>query len=260
VVSEGEQNMSTMQTSETGESNVRREAGSSTGGGNSVSAYDRSAYAARVGRDSSERVWPWLGVVAVILGYFATWAVQFPVSNEALTAGGERLLTELRAGNNEPLWRVTSGIGYVGVGCLVWFAAGLRRLLDERSGGMSLLPAVIFGSFLVTGGSLIVSWALRAQVFDGITAYASDPSSHVTVNRLSQDTGLASWAGLGIASAAMALAGLGERLVPTWMGWFSAVMTAIIAVLCLAGVAFPANIPAGVWLLVTAIWSTRQKQ
>jgi hypothetical protein len=209
-------------------------------------------------RDATKRVWPWLGLVAVTLGYFATWAVQFPVSNDALMAGGETLLRELKAGTNETLWRVTSGVGYVSVGCLVWFAAGLRRLLDERAGGASLLPEVVFGSFLVTGGALIVTWAVRAQVFDGIAAYGADPSSHVTINRLSQDTGLASWAGLGSASAALAVAGLGERLVPTWLGWFSAVMTVCIAALCLAGVAFPANVPAGIWLLVTAVWAIRQ--
>ena len=116
-----------MRTSETGESQARGAAGGSTEQGDGNSAYGNAAHEAKVGRDSSERVWPWLGVLAVILGYFATWAVQFSVSNDALMAGGEVLLTELRAGSNETLWRVSSGIGYVGVGCLVWFAAGLHR-------------------------------------------------------------------------------------------------------------------------------------
>jgi hypothetical protein len=198
-------------------------------------------------------------VAAFILGLLATWAVQFSVSDATLAVGGQELLDALDTGGNEILWRVSSGIGYIGVACLVWFAAGFRRLLEARSDGESLLPAVVFSGFLVTGGALIIAWALRAQVFDGISYFAADPSSHVTVNRLSQDTGLAVWAGLGIASAAAAVGGVRGQLFPRWFGWFSAVITVLIALLCLAGVAFPANIPALLWLLVASMWAIRQR-
>jgi hypothetical protein len=202
--------------------------------------------------------WPWLGVAAFVLGYVATWSVQFSVSDEALRAGGGALLDALDTPENQVVWRISSGLGYLSVGCLLWFAAGLWRRLEQCAGGESLLPAVIFGSFLVTGGALIVAWALRAQVFDGIEYYAADPSAHVTINRLSQDTGLAVWAGLGIASAAATAGGLAGNLFPRWFGWFSAVVTALIVLLCLTGTPFPANIPAGIWLLVTSIWAIRE--
>jgi hypothetical protein len=210
--------------------------------------------------------WPWLGLAAFLLGYVATWAVQFGVPGEALQAGGQTLLDALDTETNATLWRVTSGLGYVGAGCLVWFGAGLRRLLDERAagagdragGGAGLLPAVVFGSFVATGGALVVAFAFRVQVFDGLGAYAADPSAHVAINRLSQDTGLAAWAGLGLAAAAFGVGGLREGVLPAWLGWLSAVVAVLIVLLCLAGLAFPANLPAGLWLLATALWSIRQ--
>ncbi|MDQ3703487.1 MAG: hypothetical protein M3442_21585 [Chloroflexota bacterium] len=225
---------------------------------------------ARSATDQSARpitrggAWPWLGLAALVLGYFATWSVQFSVPQEALMEGGQVLLSALNTEGNAALWRLSSGIGYAGVACLVAFGVGLRRLLEERAlleehaSGDSLVPAVVSGGFLVTGGALLVAWNVRAQVFDGLAAYAADPSAHVAINRLSQDTGLAAWAGLGVAAAAFAVGGLRQGLLPAWLGWFSAVITALIGLLCLAGLAFPANIPAGIWLLVVVLWSIRQ--
>lgn len=39
--------------------------------------------------------WPWLGLAALVLGYFATWSVQFSVPQEALVEGGQVLLSAL---------------------------------------------------------------------------------------------------------------------------------------------------------------------
>lgn len=204
--------------------------------------------------------WPWIGLVGVILGYVATWAVQFSIGDDELQAGGQTLIDALDSGGNETLWRVTSGLGYIGVACLIWFAAGLRNMLLRRSGGEALLPNVIFGSFLVTCGALIVAMSFRAQVFDGIDYYDADPSSHVTLNRLSQDTVLSVWAGLAAATAAAALGGIRGNLFPAWFGWLSAIVTLLVVLLVLAGLAFPANMPIGLWLLALTIWSIGEQR
>ncbi|OAI42171.1 hypothetical protein AYO38_03235 [bacterium SCGC AG-212-C10] len=203
------------------------------------------------------RAWAWGGAVAVVFGIFATWAVQFSLSMDEYNAGGQVLLDKLGSGNNEALWRVSSGIGYLAVASLVWFAAGFRRMLEERDGGETVLPAVIFGSMLVTAASLAIAMSFRAQVFDGFDAYAADPSAHVTINRLSQDTVLTAWAGLLGAAVAAAIGGIRGALFPRWFGWYSAVLALAMAVLCLAGVAFPANVPAFIWLLGAVVWAIR---
>jgi hypothetical protein len=200
------------------------------------------------GRVSS--TWAWFGLLGVVLGYVATWAVQFSVSLDALDVGGTTLLAELTTDGNEVLWRVTSGLGYLSVAMLIVFAIGLRGMLERRSGGDMFLPNVITASFLVTCGAMIIAWSFRAQVFDGITAYAADPSAHVAINRLSQDTGLSTWAGLIAATAAATVGAFRGGLFPKWFGWFSGLITTLMVLLVLVGGAFPANIPAGLWLLV----------
>ena len=75
------------------------------------------------------------------------------------------------------------------------------------------------------------------------------------MNRLQQDTVLASWAALLAATIATAVAGFRGSLFPRGIAWFSAVMSAFIIVLCMVGAAFPANIPALLWLGVIAVWS-----
>ena len=54
------------------------------------------------------------------------------------------------------------------------------------------------------------------------------------------------------------MGGLREGLLPAWLGWLSAAVAGLIVLLCLAGLAFPADLPAGLWLLATALWSIRQ--
>ena len=205
-----------------------------------------------------ERWWPWVGVAAAVLLIIATWAVQFQVGEDELDEGGAVLLEDLDSGSNEVIWRVTSGLGYVGVACLIGFAAGLRRYLDLRSGGQSILPLIIFAALLVTAGAMVVAWSFRAQVFDGIDSYAADPSSHVTINRLSQDTGLSAWPGMAAATAAAALSAFRPGLFPRWLGWLSLVATLLIVVMVMVGGAFPANIPAAIWLLAVSIWTVTQ--
>jgi hypothetical protein len=80
----------------------------------------------------------------------------------------------------------------------------------------------------------------------------------VTIQRLSQDTVLTSWATLLAGTTAAAVAGIRGILFPRWLGWFSAVISVLIALLCLVGVVFPSNVPALLWLLVMSIWGVRQ--
>lgn len=200
--------------------------------------------------------WAWLGVAAVVLAIITTWAVQFVYSSDDLDAGGQQLLDAIGDGNNEAIYRISSGLGYIAVAMLIAYAAGLKRMLTARAGDQeSSIPSVIFGSMIAMAAGFAIAMSFRAQVFDGFDAYLADPSSHVTINRLSQDTVLCSWAALLGATSAAALGGIRGTIFPTWLGWVSAVATVLIAALCLGGLAFPANIPASLWLLVVAIWS-----
>lgn len=208
---------------------------------------------------SGRALWPWLGLAAIVLGYAATWSIQFAISQSALAAGGETLLESLNTTENELLWRFSSGLGFLAAACLIGFAAGLRGFLERNAHTDSTLPSIIFAAFLVTAGAMVIAWSFRAQVFDGINDYAADPSAHVAINRLSQDTGLTIWAGLLAAVAAVAVGGTRSTLFPSWLGWLSAFVVAVCVLALLAGLPFPTNIPIGVWLVALVVWAMRQE-
>lgn len=201
--------------------------------------------------------WAWAGIAAFLMGLIVTWSVQFVVSEDEGIAGGTVLLEALDTASTEALYRVTSGVGYLTVAALLFFAVGLSRSLQRRM-GESVLPMVVLASFIVTAASLALAMSFRAQVFDGFNAYAADPTSHVTMNRLQQDTVLTAWVALLAAVVAVAIAGFRGQVFGRAMAWFSVIVAVLMAALCLGGVAFPANIPALIWLAVISTWSLRQ--
>ncbi len=225
----------------------------------SLAATPRAGASAAASERTSSRTWAWLGLTSFVLGFFVTWVIQFLVPDASLQAGGETLLGDLDTTRNEIIYRVSSGLGYIMVGTLIAFGYGFRRFLTARTDGSSDIPNIILGSILVTAAGFAIAMALRAQVFDGISYYQAGIENHVTMQRLSQDTVLASWAAMLGATTATGIAGVRMSIVPKGIGWFSVVMSVLIAALCLVGGAFPANIPALLWLGVVSVWAIRAK-
>ena len=223
----------------------------------SIAVSQRAGAAVSAGERTNSRVWAWMGLTAFIVGVFVTWSVQFVYSMDDLNAGGQQLYDALDTTENQVLFRVTSGLGYLVVGALIAFGVGFKRFLERRSEGKSDIPNVIFGSILVTAAALGLAMSFRAQVFDGFTAYQDSTASHITINRLQQDGVLAAWATMLAATVATAVGGLRGTLFPKGIAWFSAVMSAFIVVFCMVGGAFPANIPALLWLGVVSAWAIR---
>lgn len=225
----------------------------------SLAASPRPGAAVSATERSASRTWAWLGLSSFVLGILVTWVIQFLVPNASLEAGGLVLFDDLDTTRNEILYRVSSGIGYLMVPALIAFGYGYRRFLAARTNGESDIPNIALGSILITAAGFAIAMALRSQVFDGITYYQAGVENHVTLQRLSQDTVLASWAAMLGATIATSIAGLRMGIVPKGIGWFSVVVSVLIAGLCLVGGAFPANIPALLWLGVVSTWAIRAK-
>ncbi len=225
----------------------------------SLAATPRTGVAVSAGERTSSRTWAWLGLASFVLGVTVTWVIQFLISQNSLEAGGQVLFEDLDTTSNEILYRVSSGVGYLMLPALIAFGYGYRRFLAARIGGESDLPNIALGSILITAAGFAIAMAFRAQVFDGIAYYNSGVENHVTLQRLAQDTVLASWAAMLGASVVTAIASFRFNAVPRGIGWFSVVMSLFIAALCLGGVAFPANIPALLWLGVVSTWAIRAK-
>jgi hypothetical protein len=204
---------------------------------------------------SSPSGWLWLGLAAATIGFVATWMVQFTVSEDEMREGGAVLINALEDGNNEVLWRLSVGLGMVAAASLVGFAVAFRRVLEHNSPEGSLVPGAVQLGLGATAGALILAWVFHAMVFDSSGYY--QPDSRVAIYALGVDTGLGAWAGVGIASTAVAWGGFREGSLPAWFTWLSAILSSLIWVLCFVGVPFPAHLPAMIWLAGASIAGLR---
>jgi hypothetical protein len=173
----------------------------------------------------------WAGVasvvllgVAVALGYLV--GVDNPGMSDAAIL--ERLDDDAR--------QIATGISLpvlaVGVALLLWFASGLRRVLDQLSGGDPLAHAIVpaaalLGGLMIAGVSLDVSSAFAAWS-DEFTPDADTARVLGTAGVVVALTGLVGGAAMVAVTTRIAQQ---ARALPTWAVWVSSV----VAVLCLSG-------------------------
>ena len=132
--------------------------------------------------------------------------------------------------------QTAAGIGLpmiaAGIALLLWFAVGLRRVLDRLSGGDPLAHATVpaaalFGGLMITGVSLDVSSAVTS-LSDEFTPDPDIARVLGTAGGLVALTGLVGGAVLVAVTTRIAQQ---ARALPTWAVW----MSYAVAVLCLSG-------------------------
>jgi hypothetical protein len=152
--------------------------------------------------------------------------------------------------------QTAAGIGLpvlaVGLALLLWFATGLRRVLDRLSGGDPLAHATVpaaalLGGLMITGVSLDVSSAIAA-LSDEFTPDADIARALGTAGGLIGFTGLIGGAALVAVTTRIAQQ---ARALPTWAVWVSYA----VAVLCLSGFwgADMAAVPFWLWVIGAVI-------
>ena len=206
--------------------------------------------------ESPSATWPFFGFAAFVLAWGATWSVVFAVSESDYEAGGEQLRETLQDGGREILWRASAVVGFIGAGCLVPFAIGLRRAVERRVGTDAITPRVLEIALLATAATLAVGFVFRVLLFDSIDEYGPDYIS--TMYDLSVDVPLTAWAPLLLAVASAAVISLQHGALPRWFGYAS-VLVLILGLLALI-VGPPVNIPVGIWLLLASIASLSLRQ
>lgn len=132
--------------------------------------------------------------------------------------------------------RTAAGFGLpvlaAGTGLLLWFAVGLRRVLDRLSGGDPLAHATVpaaalLGKLIITGASIDVSSAVTAWATDEFTPDPDTARVLGTAGALVGLTGL-----IGGATMAAATTRIAQQARPADVGrWVSYA----VAVLCLSG-------------------------
>jgi hypothetical protein len=193
----------------------------------------------------------WAGAASVVLlvvalSLTALVGVDDPSNSDATIL--ERL--------NDGARQTAAGIGLpmlgVGVALLLWFATGLRRVLDRLSGGDPLAHATVpaaalLSGLMITGVSLDVSSAITA-LSDQVTPDADIARVLGTAGGLIGFTGLIGGAALVAVTTRIAQQ---ARALPTWAVWVSYA----VAVLCLSGFwsADVAAVPFWLWLIGAVI-------
>jgi hypothetical protein len=118
--------------------------------------------------------------------------------------------------------RRRGGAGLLGVALLLWFATGLRRVLDRLSGGDPLAHAIVpaaalFGGLLITGVSLDVASAYAA-LSDEFTA---DPDTVRALGMAGSVLALTGLIGGGVLVAVTTRTAQQARALPAWAIWAS---------------------------------------
>ena len=152
--------------------------------------------------------------VGVALGYLV--GVDDPSMSDAAIL--ERL--------NDDARQVAAGVGMpvlaAGIALLLWFATGLRRVLDRLSGGDPLAHAIVpaaalFGGLMITGVSLDVASAYAALSDE----FTPDPDTARALGMAGLVVALTGLIGGGVLVAVTTRTAQQARALPAWAVWAS---------------------------------------
>lgn len=194
--------------------------------------------------------WALLAVPAGILGVFGMMSsvVDF---QRADRRADPTAITNLVIDNATAV-KVGAVTGIIAVACLVVFAAGVRRRLEQQQPAGSLWPALAWAGGLLTAAFLLVSFGLSLTMAWVIDQAYRD-TTFEALHAITESNAFQAWAPLTLTAAAVAVAGIRHGAVAAWLGWFSALAAVAMATLTLAALPFVTWFPAAIWLVVAGL-------
>ena len=174
----------------------------------------------------------WAGATSVVLLAAAGVALTYLVGVDDASRPDAAILERLDNGGRQ----AAAGIGVpllaLGVALLLWFATGLRQVLDRLSGGDPLAHATVpaaalLGGLMITAVSLDVASAFAALSDE----FTPDPDTARALGMAGQVLGLTGLTGGAVLVAVTTRIAQQARALPTWAVWVSYA----VAVLCLSG-------------------------
>jgi hypothetical protein len=141
------------------------------------------------------------------------------------------------------------GVTVLGLAFVALFVAGLVHSVSSKA------PQSFAAAVIAIGGGAAVATTFVGYSFNLILAGAAAedraPSTVVAVYMIADSLGYIGWVVLGLVTAGVAIASLRDGVFPRWLGWVSAVVTGLFAVLTFAP--FLSWAPALLWLLVAGV-------
>jgi hypothetical protein len=173
----------------------------------------------------------WAGAASVVL-LAAGVALCVPVGVDDPRMSDAAVLTHLDDGTRQAAAGVGLPVLGAGIALLLWFATGLRRMLDQLSGGDPLAQAIVpsaalFGGLMITGVSLDVSSAFTAWS----DQFTPDPDTARVLGTAGLVVALTGLTGGAALVAVTTRITQQARALPTW----AVRVSYAIAALCLSG-------------------------
>ena len=173
----------------------------------------------------------WAGAASVALLVVGLW-LTFLVGVDQASMSDAAILARLDDGGRQAAAGIGVPVLAAGVALLLWFATGLRQVLDRLSGDDSLAHATVpaaalLGGLLITGVSLDVGSAFAAMSDE----FTPDPDTARALGMAGQVLGLTGLIGGAVMVAVTTRIAQQARALPTWAVW----MSYVVAVLCLSG-------------------------
>ncbi len=206
-------------------------------------------------RLSEGRLWPLWGPAAVIL-VMSRVLVTTPSLTTQQQAAVPGSIVETLAVRQFDLY-FGNGVSWLGTACLVVFVAGLHRRLRSVEPTGSLMPTVALMGGTATAAGLFLGYGFLA-LMAGVAGEGRAATTVAAIYSIGDSLAYMAWTWIGVTTAAVAVAGIRRGSVPRWLGYVSAVFTAIFG--ATAFFPFIGWLPALVWLLVASIGLLASRQ
>ncbi|MGV3758859.1 MAG: hypothetical protein ACO1PW_04850 [Actinomycetota bacterium] len=211
----------------------------------------RAATAPRHGRG-----WAWAGVAAGVAGIGMIVTSGAVVATEDALADNAVVLQEV-IDKEAFVWAFQVLCSAAALGVAV-FAAGLRRKLAAQAPADSLLPTLAASGLAAVALMLLVGGGISTELFFSLLQdYGKADPDTVGAHLAIFNTMAYVWAGIGLTAGSVAVAAIRHGSLPRWLGWFSAVVTVLVALVQIVPLQYMAAFAGAPWLIVAGIGLAR---
>jgi hypothetical protein len=193
------------------------------------------------------RWWPISAIIAVVL-IEARSFVDTPSLTEDLQRSPSAESVEY-IDERVPDLFIGYGLTVLGLAFVAFFVAGLIHAVRSKA------PDSPAAQIISIGGGATVAATFVGYSFNLLLAGAAEedraPTTVASIYTIADSLGYMGWVVLGLVTAGVAIASLRDHVFPRWLGWISAIATALFALLTF--LPFLSWAPALLWLLVAGI-------
>ncbi len=144
---------------------------------------------------------------------------------------------------------VGGGVTFLGLASLAIFIAGLWRAAQRQDGDSLTGPLILLGGGVCIG-TVFAGFGF-AFILAGAAMESRAPTTVAAIYTIADSFAYIGWTALGLVTGAVSAVSLRGGVFPRWLGWFSAIITVVFALL--AFLPFLSWVPALLWLLVAGI-------